>query len=41
MLSENCGNCKYGYTIKCESGNEYICCHMQKCYEEKKKGGAE
>lgn len=38
ILSDNCQKCKYGYTVKCESGDEYICCHMQKCQEEKKKG---
>lgn len=38
--SEDCKNCKYGYTVKCESGDEYIACDMQKCQEEKKKGGA-
>ena len=37
----DCKNCKWGYTVKCESGEEYICCHMQKCQEEKKKEGAE
>lgn len=41
ILADNCKECKYGYTVKCESGEEYICCHMQKCQQEKKKGGAE
>ena len=40
-LSEDCKNCMYGITIKCENGNEYIACDMQKCQEEKKKEGAE
>lgn len=40
-LSDNCENCIIGYTVKCESGNEYIVCDsIQKCQEEKK-GGAE
>lgn len=35
--SQDCKKCKYGYTIKCESGDEYIACDMQKCQQEKKK----
>ena len=43
IFADNCEKCKYGYTIKCESGNEYIACDsIQKCQEEKKqKEGAE
>lgn len=41
ILSDNCKECKYGYMVKCESGEEYVCCHMQKCQQEKKKGGVE
>ena len=41
-LSDNCKNCIIGYTIKCESGEEYIACDsIQKCQAEKKRGGAE
>ena len=43
ILSEDCKNCIYGYTVKCESGNEYIVCDLvrQECREEKnQKGGA-
>jgi len=36
IFPDNCKNCKYGYTVKCESGYEYIACDMQKCQEEKK-----
>lgn len=40
IFSDNCKNCIIGYTVKCESGEEYICCDsIQKCQEEKKKGG--
>lgn len=39
--SEECKHCKYGYTVKCKSGDEYVCCDLQKCQEEKKKEGAE
>ena len=35
MLSENCKNCIYGYTVKCESGEEYIVCDCKECQEEK------
>ena len=41
IYSEDCKNCKYGYTIKCKNGDEYIACDMQKCQQEKTKGGAE
>lgn len=41
IFPDNCKNCIIGYTVKCESGEEYICCDsIQKCQEEKKKGGA-
>lgn len=40
ILSDDCKTCKYGYTVKCESGEEYVCCHMKKCQQEKKKEGA-
>ena len=39
IFSDNCKNCIIGYTIKCKSGDEYICCDLKKCQEEKKKGG--
>jgi hypothetical protein len=39
ILSKDCKKCKYGITVKCESGDEYICCDLQKCQEEKKKKG--
>ena len=42
IFPDNCKNCITGYTIKCESGKEYICCDsIQKCQQEKKKEGAE
>lgn len=41
IFFDNCENCIIGYTVKCESGEEYICCDsIQKCQEEKKKEGA-
>ena len=36
ILSENCENCLYKCTVKCESGNEYIVCDNKECQEEKK-----
>jgi hypothetical protein len=41
ILSEDCKKCKYGITVKCKSGDEYICCDLRKCQEEKKKKGGE
>jgi len=36
MICYDCKECRYKYTVKCESGNEYIVCDNQKCQEEKK-----
>lgn len=36
ILSQNCNECIYGYTVTCASGDEYICCPMKKCQDEKK-----
>lgn len=37
--SQDCKNCKYGYTVKCKSGDEYVCCDsIKKCQQKKKEG---
>lgn len=41
IISDDCKNCIYKYTVKCESGNEYIVCDNQECQEEKKGGKEE
>ena len=41
IISDDCKNCIYKYTVKYESGNEYIVCDNQECQEEKKGGKEE
>lgn len=37
ILYDDCKNCIYGSTVKCESGDEYIVCSIWTCSEEKMK----
>ena len=36
IICDDCYKCKYGWTVKCASGDEYVCCDNQECQEEKK-----